>query len=92
MALSGGAAPAQAARRYSWIRPPRRSWSLHRAESGRDLIGRRPWSALIDTLVGPGLMVVPQELAEHPLQVPPTEDEHMIEQLSAGCAHPALAK
>jgi len=37
------------------------------------------------------MVVVLQELAEHPLQVPPTENAHMIEQLSAGGAHPALA-
>jgi len=36
------------------------------------------------------MVVVLQELAEHPL-LPPTENAHMIEQLSAGGAHPALA-
>jgi len=64
--------------------------ALHRADRGRNLIS--PWPTLIDTgLVGPGMVVVLQELAEHPLQVPPTENAHMIEQLSAGGAHPALA-
>jgi hypothetical protein len=41
-------------------------------------------------LVGPGLVVVAHELAQHSFQVTPTEDQHVVEQLAACGAHPPL--
>ena len=47
----------------------------------RHHVGRLAGSALIQPLVRPGVVVVLDELAQHPLQVPSPEDEQVVEHL-----------
>jgi len=47
-------------------------------------------SALAEPLVRSGLVVVLDELDQHPFQVSPTEDEQVVEHLPTGCPHTSL--
>jgi hypothetical protein len=66
---------AQAARKYSWSKAPRRSRrstrpvaALHPPGRERDHVGRLAGSALPQPLVRLGVLVVLDELAQHPLR------------------------
>jgi len=54
-----------------------------------DLVGRRPWSALIEAM-GSGLVVVVKELSEDGFQVAPAQDQDVVEKLSAAGADKSL--
>jgi hypothetical protein len=63
--------------------PPRPQW---------DHVGRLTWSTLIDSLVRPGIGVVIDVLSQHLFQVPAAKDQHAVQHLPPGRAHPALRK
>jgi hypothetical protein len=64
--------------------------ALHRTGPHPDLVGRLGGPPLPEPLVRPGLVVVLDALDQHPLQLPPTEDQQVVEDLAPGCPHPAL--
>src|SRR5262245_44192740 len=55
--------------------------ALHPPGRERDHVGRLAGSALLQPLVRPGVVVVLDELAQHPLQVTSSEDEQVVEPL-----------
>ena len=55
--------------------------ALHPPGRERDHVGWLAGSALLQPLVRPGVVVVLDELAQHPLQVPSPEDEQVVEHL-----------
>ena len=55
-------------------------------------VGRLRGSALLDPLVRPSVIVVINVLSQHLLQVPAAKDQHAVQHLSPGRAHPALRK
>jgi len=64
--------------------------SLHRAVGNLYRVGRFAGPALPESLVWSSLMVVLKELLQHPLQVPPPKDQHVIERLATCSPHPAF--
>ena len=66
--------------------------ALHRAGGERDRVGRWPGKALVEPLMGAGLVVVVDELCQHALQVPATEDQEVVEALSPSCAAKPLGE
>jgi hypothetical protein len=64
--------------------------ALHWTGCQRDHAGWFMRSALAEPLVRPSLVVVLDELDQHPFQVSPTEDERVVEHLPTGCPHPSL--
>jgi hypothetical protein len=48
------------------------------------------WGSLAQSKVGAVFMMVGDVLGKQPLQVPLVESNHMVEQLAAAAAHPAL--
>ena len=71
------------AKPISALDPPGRQW---------DHVGRLTGSALLDPLVWSGVIVVIDVLSQHRLQVPAAEDQHAVQYLTPGRAHPALRK
>jgi hypothetical protein len=65
--------------------------TFHFAAEGDDGVGWRTRHSLLEALVRPGLVIVIEELGQHPLQVSPAKDQQMVEALSAGGPHPAFA-
>src|SRR5262249_2472916 len=57
-----------------------------------DHVGRLTGSALLDPLVWPGVVVVVDVLSQHLVQMPAAEDQHVVQNLTPGGAHPALRK
>src|SRR5262249_11398684 len=74
---------AQAARRYSWRSPPRRS---RRSTGPMGKVGRWPGEALVEPLMGASPVVVVEELRQHALQVPAAEDQEVVQALAPSCA------
>ena len=64
--------------------------ALHPPGRERDHVGRLAGSALLQHLVRPGVVVVLDELAQHPLQVASPEDEKVVEHLPAAGADEPL--
>ena len=61
-----------------------------RHDGERDRVNRAVGRSLVKALVRPGLVVVVDELGQHSLQVPPAEDQQVVEQLPTYGANPAL--
>jgi hypothetical protein len=51
-----------------------------------------PERALSQALVGPGFLVVLDELPQHVLEVAATKDQQVVEELPPGCPHPSLGE
>ena len=66
--------------------------AFHPAARGWGQIGRSAGRPLPETLVRPSLVVVLEELRQHPLQVPAAEDQQVIEALAPGCPHKPFRK
>jgi len=64
--------------------------ALHRAGREGDHICRWPGEALVEPLMGVGPVVVVDELRQHALQVPPAEDQEVIQALAPRCADKSL--
>src|SRR5215472_1550320 len=64
--------------------------ALHRAGGDGDHICRWPGEALVEPLMGAGPVVVVDELRRHALQVPPAEDQEVVEALAPRCANKSL--
>ncbi len=62
------------------------------AAEGDDRVGWRTTHSLLEGLVRPGLVVVIEELAEHPLQVLPAQNQQVVQVLSASGPHPAFSE
>jgi hypothetical protein len=61
------------------VEDPAEAIAAHdRPRRQRDEVGRRTGSPLLDPLMGPGVVVVADELGQHPLHVPATEDQHPV--------------
>ena len=58
--------------------------ALHRTGRHPGLVGRPAVPPLPEPLVGPGLVAVLEELAQHLLQVLTTEDQQAVEDLAPG--------
>jgi hypothetical protein len=58
--------------------------AFHLAVRGWGQIGRSAGRPLPKALVRPGLVIVLEELRQHPLQVPADEDQQVIEALAPG--------
>jgi len=67
-------------------------WTLHVAAGGNDRIGWRTRHSLLEALVRPGLVVVIEELGQHPFKVSLAKDRQVVEALSAGGPHPAFSE
>ena len=65
--------------------------ALHRAGREGDHICRWPGEALVEPLMGVGPVVVVDELRQHALQVPPAEDQEVIQALAPRCADKSLS-
>ena len=65
--------------------------ALHLAGRERDHFGRLAGSPLPQPLVRPAVVVVLEELAQHPLQVPSPEDEKVVERLPPARADKPLS-
>jgi hypothetical protein len=86
--------PAQAARSYSWMRPPQ-----YTVPSNPRAVGRRrhrfgPWlrRPQVKTSMGPGLVVMGGVGPEHPLQVAAAQHQHPVQALGPDRSHPPLGK
>ncbi len=55
--------------------------ALHPPGRERDHVGRLAGWALLQPLMRPGVVIVLDELAQHPPQVPSPEDEKVVEHL-----------
>ncbi len=66
--------------------------AFHLAVRGWGHIGRSAGRPLPEALVRPSLVVVLEELRQHPLEVPAAEDKQVIEALTPGCPHKPFRK
>ena len=65
---------------------------LDAAVRRRGRIGRFAWPALPETLVRSSLVIVLDELLQHPRQVMSPKDQYVIEHLAAGCPDPPFGE
>src|SRR5262245_50521736 len=66
--------------------------TLDRAGGEGDHIGLWLGDTLVEPLMGPGLVVVVEELGQHAHQVSATEDQKVVEALAPGCATKSLGE
>ncbi len=66
--------------------------AFHLAVRGWGHIGRSAGRPLAEPLAWPGLVVVLEELRQHPLKVPAAEKQQVIEALAPGCPHKPFRK
>ena len=66
--------------------------AFDRAGGEGDHIGRWPGDTLVEPLLGPGLVVVVEELGQHAHQVSATEDQEVVNALAPGCAAKPLGE
>ena len=66
--------------------------ALHRAAHADDPVDRVPWATLPESLVGPGLVIVLDELLQHLFQMPPAKDKQVIQTLAPNGPNPAFGE